>query len=162
MDPIEQKADTKIKWETIVMKAMDGGFECDLASADENRAKIFTDVKFWEALGTINKWGEWTLNLEDVKHEFEVEYYKADENKTPIYGCKVCMARKENDDITLDLEGDHLFEPVVAGEKTGQQVVKAHGGYKKEMWQTKSYFFWQMYIVKGWDSAVFWLLNNLA
>lgn len=116
---------------------------------------IFCDPLFFQALGRKCGWGEWTMKLSDVVHIWEIEFYKPDTSKTPVYICDKCFARKVNEIVTLEIE--YSYEEVKEGNYESRKVIRAHGGYLREPWIDIAKRFHEINLTEGWDKAVAYL-----
>lgn len=110
---------------------------------------------FFQALGRKCGWGEWTMKLSDVVHIWEIEFYKPDTSKTPVYICDKCFARKVNEIVTLEIE--YSYEEVKEGNYESRKVIRAHGGYLREPWIDIAKRFHEINLTEGWDKAVAYL-----
>lgn len=147
--------------ENIIKKAIEGGY---VFNKSEIGVSISTrnvcDPLFWQALGKACGWVEWTMKLSDVVHDWEVEFYKPDTAKTPVYVSKKCYANKELDVISVEYE--YQYQEVKENDWTMGSVVSKHGGIRKPKWKEVALCFHEINLTQGWDSSVKWLDELVA
>ena len=98
--------------------------------------KLLLDPTFWQAVGKTRGWGEWNGTVNDVVHEWELDCYLPNTDKTPQYYCKKCFAKKEGVVIFYDLYGDQDWGSEVTSFYL-PKYLRAHGFKQSEAWRAQ-------------------------
>jgi len=104
---------------------------------DAEKDSMFLDPSSWRAVGKVEKWGEYIKQLSEIEHDWELIRYEPDTAKTPVYKCKTCWARKINNIIELEGEGEWDYCEAKENEWRGKRIINSHGGFKRGNWTVK-------------------------